>query len=41
MISINFSIVGNTMGFFLPLVFIKTDPEGANPAELAENALKI
>ena len=35
MISINFSIVGNTIGFFLPLLFIKTDAEGPDPAESA------
>ena len=35
MIAINFSIVGNTVGFFLPLVFIKADAGGADPAQSA------
>lgn len=35
MIAINFSIVGNTIGFFLPLVFIKADAGGVDPAQSA------
>ena len=35
MISINFSIVGNTIGFFLPLLFIKAEAGGESPAQSA------